>query len=138
MTNRVTSVTIIAGGDPPATWGGRKLEHQFDSGAPTYNLKERIKMRVPMITRTIQTTTAKVMCLDVTSGSTTIQEFKLPRTYKDSKAILKALADKNTDTMKLVHVVDSTVTGQLYGMPESKFMEVAEPINKAPGETVEG
>lgn len=95
-------------------------------------------MRVPMITRTIQSTTAKVMCLDVTTGSTTIQEFKLPRTYKDSKAILKALADKNTDTMKLVHVVDSTVTDQLYGMPESKFMEVAEPINKVSGETVEG
>lgn len=95
-------------------------------------------MRVPMITRTIQTTSAKVMCLDVTNGNTSIQEFKLPRTYKDDKAILKALADKNTDTMKLVHVVESNVTGQLYGMPESKFMEIAEPINKVPGETVEG
>lgn len=95
-------------------------------------------MRVPMITRTIKTTNVKVICLDTTTGSSFIQEFNLPRTYKDSKAVLKALADKNTDTMKLVHVVESTITNQLYGMPESKFIEVAVPINKASAETEEG
>ena len=87
-------------------------------------------MRESKITRTIQTTKAQVMCLNVNDGTTTVQEFTLPRTYKDDKTILKALADKNTDTVKLVHVASTEVISQLYAMPESKFMELAEPVVK--------
>lgn len=87
-------------------------------------------MRESKITRTIQTTKAQVMCLNIHDGTTTTQEFILPRTYKDDKAILKALASKNTDTMKLVHVASTEVISQLYAMSESKFMEMAEPVIK--------
>lgn len=87
-------------------------------------------MRVHMITRTIKTTTAKVMVVDTESGSTAIKDYELPRTYKDTKAVLRYLEDQNTGTYKLVHVVDTTVNERLYGMPESEFMKHAQLIDK--------
>lgn len=87
-------------------------------------------MRVHMITRTIKTTTARVMVIDIESGSTAIKDYELPRTYKDTKAVLRALEDQNTDTKKLVHVVDTTVNERLYGMPESDFIKYAKLIDK--------
>lgn len=87
-------------------------------------------MRVHMITRTIKTTTAKVMVVNTEDGSTVIKGYELPRTYKDNKAVLRALEDQNTDTQKLVHVVDTTVNERLYGMPESDFMKYAQLIDK--------
>lgn len=90
-------------------------------------------MRESKITRTIQTTKAQVMCLNINDGSTTTKEFTLPRTYKDDKTILKALAGKNPGTMKPVHVVSTEVISQLYAMPESKFMELATPVEPRKG-----
>lgn len=88
-------------------------------------------MRVHMITRTIKTTTAKVMVVNTENGGTTIKDYELPRTYKDTEAVLRALEDQNTDTEKLVHVVDTTVNEKLYGMPESSFIKYAQPIDKS-------
>ena len=87
-------------------------------------------MRVHMITRTIKTTTAKVMVVNTENGSTAIKDFELPRTYKDTKAVLRALEDQNTGIEKLVHVVDTTVNERLYGMPESDFIKYAQLIDK--------
>lgn len=96
-------------------------------------------MRVHMITRTVKTTTAKVMTVSTEDGSTTVKDYELPRTYKDTKAVLRALEDKNTDTEKLVHVVSTTVNERLYGMSESDFIKYAQPIEKtskdAPADT---
>lgn len=88
-------------------------------------------MREHMITRTIKTTTAKVMVVNTEDGSTAIKDYELPRTYKDDKAVLRALEDQNTGTQKLVHVVDTTVNEKLYGMPESDFIKYAQPIDKS-------
>lgn len=87
-------------------------------------------MREHMITRTIKTTTAKVMVVNTEDGSTAIKDYELPRTYKDNKAVLRALEDQNTGTEKLVHVVDTTVNEQLYGMTESDFIKYAQPVGK--------
>ena len=85
--------------------------------------------RVPMVTRTIQTTRAIVMCLDVERGEPFNREVILPRTYKDEKAMLKQ-AEKvlNNETEKVVHIVDFKVEETRYGMSEQQFIEVAEVI----------
>lgn len=82
--------------------------------------------RVPQVTRTIQTTKVKVMCLDIEKCEPFTQEVTLPRTYKDEKTILKE-AEKvlGTDTVKVVHVVESTVESVLYGMTEQEFIQHA-------------
>lgn len=85
--------------------------------------------RVPMVTRTIQTTRANVMCLDIERGEPFNKEVILPRTYNDEKAMLKQ-AEKviNDDTVKAVHIVAFNVEETRYGMTEQQFIEVAEVI----------
>ena len=82
--------------------------------------------RQPQVTRTIQTTQANVLCLDINKGEPFNQTVVLPRTYKDEKHMLKA-AEKaiNSDTVKAVHIVDSTVKETLYGMSEQDFITFA-------------
>ena len=82
--------------------------------------------RVPQVTRTIQTTKVKIMCLDVEKGEPFTKEITLPRTYKDDKAILKqAEKEINTATIKVVHVVESSIQETLYGMSEQDFIKAA-------------
>ena len=82
--------------------------------------------RVPMITRTIQTTEVTCMCLDVVNGEPIHKTVVLPRTYKDDEATLKAAsAVINTDDVKAVVVVKTEVHETLYGMPEQEFIKHA-------------
>lgn len=85
--------------------------------------------RTPMITRTIQTTKANVLCLNIVEGEPFNQVVTLPRTYKDEKSLMKQVELAiNTDSVKAVHVVDAMVEETLYGMPEADFIAVAEPL----------
>lgn len=83
--------------------------------------------RVPMVTRTIQTTRANVMCLNIERGEPFNREVILPRTYKDEKSMLKQVEKViNSDTVKAVHIVQSNVEEIRYGMTEQQFIEAAE------------
>lgn len=85
--------------------------------------------RVPQVTRTIVTTKANVMCLNITNGEPFNTEVVLPRTYKDDKALMKkvsALID--TDEVKAVHVVHKEEIETLYGMTEQDFIKYASPL----------
>ena len=83
--------------------------------------------RTPMVTRTIVTTKAIIMCLDVEAGEPFNKEVTLPRTYKDEKALLKKVRPLvETDTIKAVHVVDTEEVETLYGMTEQEFSENAQ------------
>lgn len=83
-------------------------------------------MRKPMVTRTIQTTTVTLMCLDTESAEVENRTVTLPRTYKDEKAILKVAKPLvETDNFKAVTVVDTEVNEVLYGMSEQEFIEHA-------------
>ena len=85
--------------------------------------------RTPMITRTIQTTKANVLCLDIVEGEPFNQVVTLPRAYKDEKSLMKKVELAiNTDTVKAVHVVDTKVEETLYGMPEADFIAAAKPM----------
>ena len=85
--------------------------------------------RTPMITRTINTTKANVLCLNIVEGEPFNQVVILPRTYKDEKSLMKQVELAiNTDSVKAVHVVDAKVEETLYGMPEADFIAVAKPL----------
>lgn len=83
--------------------------------------------RIPQVTRTIQTTKAVVLCLDINGEKPFNKEVVLPRTYKDEKHLLKEIKKLiETDELKAVHVVSTEVQETLYGMSEQKFIENAD------------
>ena len=84
-------------------------------------------MRKPMVTRTIKTTQANVMCLEINTGECVNRDFVAPRTFKDNEKLLKVLkAEYETDELKLVHVVDVQEKETLYGMTEAEFINAAQ------------
>ena len=91
-------------------------------------------MRKPMVTRTIQTTEATVLCIDIINSEPFNKTVTLPRTYKDEKSLMKKVASViDSDTVKAVHVVATEIHETLYGMTEDDFIAAAEilPARKA-------
>ena len=83
--------------------------------------------RTPMVTRTITTTMALVMCCDVEAGETITEEVTVPRTYKNDEALMKAIRPVlETEQIKPVHILSSETIETLYGMTEQQFIENAE------------
>lgn len=77
-----------------------------------------------MVTRTITTTKAIVMCLDIESGEPCNKSVVVPRTYKDDETLLKKVKEVlETETLKPVHIVDKEEIETLYGMTEQNFIE---------------
>lgn len=82
--------------------------------------------RIPMVTRTITTTKAIVMCLDIESGEPCNKSLVVPRTYRDDEALLKKVKEVlETETLKPVHIVGKKEIETLYGMTEQEFIEHA-------------
>jgi hypothetical protein len=86
-----------------------------------------------LITRTISSTIATVLCLDIETGEACNRTFNIPRTPKKDSDIIKFAAKQLSDSepnVHAVHVVDKELHEQLYGMPESTFMQYAQPIER--------
>lgn len=82
--------------------------------------------RKPMVTRTITTTKANVLCMDIQTAEPFNKVVILPRTYKDDKTLMKKVQEVvETDTVKAVHVVDKEEVETLYGMTEQEFIQKA-------------
>ena len=87
--------------------------------------------RKPMVTRTITTTRANVLCLDIVAGEPFNKEVVLPRTYKSEKELMKKVSELvDNDTQKAVHVVDKKEVETLYGMTEQDFIRLAKPMDE--------
>lgn len=85
--------------------------------------------RKPMITRTIKTTVATVLCLDVEKAEPLNYTVELARAYKDEKHLMKAIREKvDTAEVKVVHLVSVDVKEALYGMYEDDFIEHAKEL----------
>ena len=79
--------------------------------------------RKPMVTRTIVTTKATALCLNITTGEPENITVTVPRTYKDEAKLLKAVqAVAETDELKVVHIVATEEVETLYGMTEQDFI----------------
>lgn len=82
--------------------------------------------RVPMVTRTITSTKAIVMCLNIEQEEPCNVSVTVPRTYKDEESLLKKIKPMvETGTVKAVHIVSTEQVETLYGMTEQDFMEHA-------------
>lgn len=87
--------------------------------------------RKPMVTRTIITTKAVVLCLNIENSEPFNEVVTLPRTYKDDKALMKQVsAVIDNDNVKAVHVVSKEEVETLYGMTEQDFIANATPLDK--------
>lgn len=85
--------------------------------------------RIPMVTRTITTTKAIVMCLDIESGEPCNKSVVVPRTYKSDESLLKKVKEViETEALKPVHIVGKEEIETLYGMSEQTFIENAKVI----------
>ena len=83
--------------------------------------------RKPMITRTMKTTEAEILCMDLESTTPVYRTVVLPRTYKDERAVLKKAKEVlETETLKCVHCEEYETKETLYGMDEQTFIDNAE------------
>lgn len=83
--------------------------------------------RQPQVTRTLPTTKAKILVVNIETGMSEEREVSIPREYKKMEKLRKAIEEAvNTDTVKFVHVISTEVVEVLYGMTEQKFIENAQ------------
>lgn len=80
--------------------------------------------RKRMVTRTITFTIAKATVYDIASNEIKTVEYKLSGKLSADDA-LKAIA-KEHEEVRPLKVIEVTVQEELYGMPEEKFLELAE------------
>ena len=85
--------------------------------------------RKPIVSRTIATTEVVALCINLQTEETFNKKFTLSGTYKDDKALLKALQKQDTDEVKTVHVADSKQVENLYGMAEEEFISLADKLD---------
>lgn len=82
--------------------------------------------REPMVTRTIKSTKAVVLLMNITTKTPEEKEVIVPRTYEKEdklvKAITTALHDEN---LKVCAVLSTEVVETLYGMTEFDFIAYA-------------
>lgn len=78
-----------------------------------------------MVTRTISTTVAHILCLDIETGEACNRSFTFPGQFKKDNEILKAAAkmlETTEPNVHAVHVVGIATLNTLYGMTEADFI----------------
>ena len=80
-----------------------------------------------MVTRTVVKTNCEIMCVNVESAEVIVKNFTVSGKYDNENDLLKTCKDLfETDNFKLVHISEFSEEEVLLGMPESKFIELAE------------
>lgn len=84
-------------------------------------------MREAMVTRTIKSTICKVLCINIETQETVVEEITIPKTYNDDKALMKAVSKAYDEdgVKKALFVQSKEVATQLYGMTEIEFISKA-------------
>lgn len=80
--------------------------------------------RKRMITRTITFTTVKATVYDIASDEINTVEYKLSGELSADEAL--KVIEKEHKEVRPLKVTEVTVQQELYGMPEEKFIELAE------------
>lgn len=82
--------------------------------------------RERMVTRTVELSVCEVMCMNTTTAEVEIRTFEIGGGLTDEKPMLKAIKKLHeTATFKCVAISKVTQKEILYGMPESRFIELA-------------
>lgn len=95
-------------------------------------------MRKPMVTRTIISTLATVLCVNPQTAETFEQEFTLTGKIADKHKALK-LSSKlyNTDDCTIVAIRSLKEVNELYGMDEADFIKGAKILDPATRKEIE-
>lgn len=80
--------------------------------------------RKRMVTRTITFTTAKATVYDIASDEIKTVEYKLSGELSSDSAL--KIITKEHEEVRPLKVTEVTVQEELYGMPEEKFIELAD------------
>lgn len=91
--------------------------------------------RQRMVTRTIKTKKVVALCLNTDTCEPSNEVFDVPCNIDGDEKIMKYLRKFDTPTDKAVSIVSITEEEKLYGMPESQFIKLAQPIEKTEAET---
>lgn len=82
--------------------------------------------RERMVTRTVELSVCEVMCMNTTTAEVKINTYEIGGGLTDEKALLKSIKKLyETDDFKCVAISKVTHREILYGMLESKFIELA-------------
>ena len=88
--------------------------------------------RVRMVTRTINVTVVKAMCVDTTSAEVTVKSLELTgETFTEDKALKELKKEYETDTFKVVAIQKMEVHEEMYGLKEIDFLKVAQKLDPA-------
>lgn len=84
--------------------------------------------RKPMVTRTIMTTEATALCLNIETAEPFNKTVTVSGAFKkEDKELMKAVAKLiDSETEKAVTIVDAVVKETLYGMTEDDFISHSE------------
>lgn len=83
--------------------------------------------RERMVTRTVELSLCEVMCMNTKTAEVQIKSYEIGGGLTEEKALLKAIRKLHeTDTFKCVAISKVTTKEILYGMPESRFIELAQ------------
>lgn len=94
--------------------------------------------RKRMVTRTIISTVATCMCVNVEQGECINETVEVAGTYTSEEKLLKAIKTAyDTPTVKFVQVVEQHEKETLYGMEEQRFIEQAEILPPRPQKETE-
>lgn len=86
--------------------------------------------RVRMVTRTINVTVAKAMCLNVVTAEVSINSFELTGASFDNDTALKMCKKMyETEELKVVAIQELTEREEIYGMLETEFLKVAKKLD---------
>ena len=77
-----------------------------------------------MVTRTITFTTVKATVYDIASDEIKTVEYKLPGELSSDVAL--KIITKEHEEVRPLKVTELSVNEELYGMPEDKFIELAD------------
>lgn len=81
--------------------------------------------RERMVTRTVEQTTAEVMCLNVETAEVTIESYTIGGTPTESELLKKLRKMYETETFKLVAIQKIETDTLLLGMTEEDFIRHA-------------
>lgn len=78
-----------------------------------------------MITRTVEETTCKTLCINLTTNETEIRTFITGKVSNSAEALSVIQRKFDNATRKALYVLEMDVSTKLYGMPEDMFIKYA-------------
>ena len=81
--------------------------------------------RERMVTRTVESTIAHTMCLNVETADVSVETYRVSGKFEEKELLKKLKKLYETETFKVVAIQSTETEEKLYGMTEELFIELA-------------